>query len=51
MPEAHAPETFFGLDVQVPRSKASGVGLGGPREQDRTMVEFYTEVGTVYQER
>jgi hypothetical protein len=51
MPEAHAPETFFGLDVQVPRSKASGVGLGGPREQDRTMVEFYTEVGTVYKER
>jgi hypothetical protein len=49
MPEAYASETFFGLDVQVPRSKASGVGLGG--EQDRTMIEFHTEVVTVYQER
>jgi hypothetical protein len=28
MPEAYASETFFALDVHVPRSKASGVGLG-----------------------
>jgi hypothetical protein len=28
MPDAYASETFFALDVLVPRSKASGVGLG-----------------------
>jgi hypothetical protein len=29
MPVAYASEMFFGLDVQVPRSKTSGVGLEG----------------------
>jgi hypothetical protein len=51
MPVAYASEMFFGLDVQVPRSKTSGGRPRGPREQDRTMIEFYAEVVTVYQER
>lgn len=29
MPWAYASEMFFGLDVQVPRSKIPGVGLEG----------------------
>ena len=29
LPVAYASEMFFGLDVQVPRSKASGVSLEG----------------------
>lgn len=50
MPVAYASEMFFGLDVQVPFEGVRGRPRG-PREQDRTMIEFYAEVVTVYQER
>jgi hypothetical protein len=50
MPEAYAAETFCALDVQVPFEGIRGRARA-PHEQDRTTVEFYTEVVTVYQER
>jgi hypothetical protein len=50
LPVAYASETFFALDVEVPFEGIRGRARG-PREQDRTMIEFYAEVVTVYQER
>jgi hypothetical protein len=50
MLEAYASETFLALDVQVPFEGIRGRARG-PREHDRTALEFYTEVVTVYQER